>query len=93
MTKAATEITVKQIGANGQISLGKKYAGRHVVIDDLGDGTWMVRTASVVPDSERWLHEPETLRALEEAMAWAAANPARTDNTEEILTRLEDASR
>ena len=93
MTKAATAITVKQIGANGQISLGKKYAGRHVVIDDLGDGTWMVRTASFIPDSERWLHDPETRRALDRALEWAASNPPDPSTTDDILARLDDASR
>ena len=91
MSKLDREPTVKQIGANGQISLGKKYAGRHVVIDDLGDGTWMIRTAMVIPDSERWLEDPETRRALEAAMERAVVTPADTSTTEEILARLEDA--
>ena len=93
MTKAATEITVKQIGANGQISLGKKYAGRHVVIDDLGDGTWLVRTASIIPDSERWLDDPVARRDLDAALDWAARTPASSAETESILARLEDACR
>ena len=93
MSKLDREPTVKQIGANGQISLGKKYAGRHVLIEDFGDGTWHVRTASVIPDSERWLDDPAERAKLDRALEWAMANPARPETTDAILARLEDASR
>lgn len=91
MAKMDNGVSVKQVGANGQISLGKKYAGRHVVIDDLGDGVWMVRTASIIPDNERWLDDPVARRDLEEAMEWAARTPADSSTTEAVLARLEDA--
>ncbi len=30
----------KVIGTNGQISLGKQYAGRHVTVEAVGDEKW-----------------------------------------------------
>src|SRR5580765_1976558 len=44
--------TVKIIGSNGQISLGKQFAGRQVLVEEREPGVWLIRTASVVPDSE-----------------------------------------
>ena len=51
---------VKQVGASGQISLGKEFAGRTVVIDSSEPGVWVIKTAQTIPDSELWLHQPES---------------------------------
>jgi len=56
MQAIASPPTVKVIGANGQISLGKQFAGRQVLIEEQETGVWLIRTATVIPDNERWLH-------------------------------------
>lgn len=71
MTDVTTHASVKVIGANGQISLGKQFAGRHVLIEEQEPGVWLVRTATVIPDNERWLHLPEAAADLRDALAWA----------------------
>ena len=76
MTTLTSQSSVKVVGANGQISLGKQFAGRHVLVEEREPGVWMVRTATVIPDNERWLHEPQTATDLHSALTWAAANPA-----------------
>lgn len=82
---------VKVVGVNGQISLGKQYAGRQVLLEESEAGVWLIRTATVVPDNERWLHTPENLSRLAASEQWAMNNPARSDNTDEILQRLTDS--
>lgn len=84
---------MKTVGANGQVSIGKRYAGRQVVIDESEPGVITIRTATVVPDNERWLHEPETAASLKAAMQWAAANPPTGEGTDEILQQMIDADR
>ena len=76
--------SVKTIGSSGQIALGKEYAGRHVLIDEIERGVWLVKLGDFVPDSERWLHEPSVGRSLDRAIAWAEKNPPRKTS----LTRL-----
>ena len=61
--------TVKQVGASGQISLGKEFAGRTVVVDSREPGVWVIKTAQTIPDSELWLHQPEAAARLDRAMA------------------------
>lgn len=61
--------TVKVVGTNGQISLGKQYAGRQVLVEECEPGVWLVRTATVVPDNERWLHESQAAADLQAAMS------------------------
>lgn len=81
--------TVKVVGTNGQISLGKQYAGRQVLVEEREPGVWIVRTATVIPDNERWLHEPTAAANLQAAMAWSVANAASDTNTEDTLKHLE----
>ena len=49
---------IKQIGASGQISLGKEFAGRTVLINNPEPGVWLIKTAQTIPDSELLLHQP-----------------------------------
>jgi hypothetical protein len=79
---------VKIVGANGQISLGKQFAGRQVLVEESEPGVWLIRTATVIPDNERWLHTPKALRDLEEGLAWARANPPDDSNVEAVLKKL-----
>lgn len=81
--------TVKVVGTNGQITLGKQYAGRQVLVEEREPGVWIVRTATVIPDNERWLHEPKAAADLEAAMAWSVTQAASDAETEDTLKRLE----
>jgi hypothetical protein len=90
MVALASHSSVKVVGANGQISLGKQFAGRQVLVEEREPGVWMVRTATVIPDNERWLHEPQAAADLRSALAWAAANPATDSNTDALMKRLSD---
>jgi len=79
---------IKTIGASGQITLGKEYSGRTVVVEELEPGVWMVKVGKFIPDNEQWLHEPENKAKLDSAIAWAEANPALSDNFAEIESAL-----
>jgi hypothetical protein len=89
MTNAAEKVSLKTVGTNGQISFGKKYAGRHMIVEEQSEGVWLVRTARVIPDSEAWLHTPEAARDLEAALVTAAQSKAFSANADEILDRAE----
>jgi len=82
---------VKLVGANGQISLGKQYAGRQVLVEEQEAGVWLVRTATVIPDNERWLHTPQAAAGLDEAMDWARTHPASDEQDGALLKQLRDA--
>jgi putative transposon-encoded protein len=89
MAIAAHSSTVKVVGANGQISLGKQYAGRQVLVEEREPGVWIVRTATVIPDNERWLHEPKAADDLQAAMAWSVTHAASDADADDTLKRLE----
>ena len=70
--------SVKVVGANGQISLGKEYSGRQVLVEEREPGVWMVRTALVIPENEMWLHQPQVNQDLQRALTYAQNNPPKT---------------
>ena len=80
--------TLKVVGANGQISLGKQFAGRQVLVEEREPGVWVIRTATVIPDNERWMHQPRVAADLSAALAWTEANPASAATTEAVLSQL-----
>ena len=79
---------VKVVGSSGQISLGKKYAGRTVIVDQLEEGVWMIKTAQVIPDNERWLHTPEMQQRIKDAFDWFEKNPRQDTDLDALERRL-----
>jgi len=89
MATVATQPSVKIIGTNGQISLGKQFAGRQVLVEEQEPGVWLVRTASVIPDNERWLHQTQAATDLQNALAWSQANPPVDANVDTLIGKTE----
>lgn len=87
MAATANQPGIRIVGANGQILLGKQFAGRQVLVEEKEPGVWLVRTATVVPDNERWLHEAQAAAQLQEALAWAQDNPP-TDRDGDFIRLL-----
>jgi hypothetical protein len=89
---------VRTVSPGGQISLGKKYAGRQVIIDEVAEGVWTVKTAITIPENELWLHQEPfksrldaAIRRAEERMA-KGIDPEETDLDEfeaKIMARIE----
>lgn len=88
MTAPSTQSNVKLIGANGQISIGKQYAGRQVLVEEQEPGVWLVRTVTVIPDNELWLHTPQSVADLQRALEWAATHPADDTDVDALMVRL-----
>jgi hypothetical protein len=71
---------VKVVGKSGQISLGKRFAGKRLRVEYRDDGSIVLTSVVVIPESELWtLKEPHRSR-IERGLAWASRNPpAETD--------------
>jgi len=80
---------VKVIGGNGQLSLGKEFAGQMVLINQLDNGTWLIKTGEFIANSEKWLYQGDSLVRLDKALSWAAKNKP-TDNFDEIAKKVEN---
>ena len=79
---------VKVVGASGQISLGKKYAGRTVLIENIQEGVWLLKLAKVIPDSELWMHDEAKNTQIDKAISWAVENPPEETDLESLSGRI-----
>lgn len=82
---------VKLIGVNGQISLGKEFAGKMVMVDQIEEGTWIIKCGEFIPDSEKWLYQGNTIAKIDSALDWASQHKA-LENFEEVISGIENAS-
>jgi hypothetical protein len=90
MTQLNVEYSViKQVGGNGQISLGKQYAGKQVQISKLEDGALIIRLGKFIPDNEMWLYEDNNLAKMNQAVEWTESNPRR-ENFDQIANMIQD---
>ena len=92
MQASAAPPTVKVVGANGQISLGKQFAGRQVLVEEQETGVWLIRTATVIPDNERWLHGAQAASDLERALEWSKQYPASDAQTDTLLAAADQGA-
>ena len=59
---------VKVVGKSGQISLGKKFAGQQMLVEEIEPGEWRIRAAVVVPRRQAWVHTEAMQTRLAEAI-------------------------
>jgi len=46
---------IKTVGNSGQISLGKKFAGQTVLVDEIQAGVWIVKDGRFISNNEKWV--------------------------------------
>ena len=82
---SATISEIKVVGKSGQISLGKRYAGKTLELQRLEDGSLLLRAVALVPESQRWtLDEPHRSR-IARGLEWAARTEPRASDPDSLL--------
>lgn len=91
---AVQAVEIKVVGKSGQISLGKRFAGKTLRLERRQDGTVLLTAVAMVPEHQLWtLEEPHRSR-IERGLAWAAANePQETDMDALVKTRAKRTAR
>lgn len=84
------ELNIKIVSTNGQISIGKKYAGSQVQIIEQDNDTLLIKRGKFIPNNERWLYDADNLQKFREAVKEAKSRKPQ-DNFEEMMTKLERA--
>lgn len=84
---------VKSVGSNGQITLGKEFAGRLVMLDQTEPGVWMLKLGQFIPDNEKWLHTPTATKLLARGLELAARTPARETDLDLLEKRVPGKSK
>ena len=82
---ATSPSEIKVVGKSGQISLGKRYAGKTLELQRLDDGSLLLRAVAMVPESQLWtLEEPHRSR-IASGLAWAAQTEPRASDPDFLL--------
>ena len=81
----AGDIEIKVVGKSGQISLGKRYAGKTLRLERRANGTLVLTAVAMVPEHQHWtLEEPHRAR-IERGLTWAAATAPHETDIERLL--------
>jgi hypothetical protein len=78
---------IKSVGKSGQISLGKRYAGKTFRVRQRPDGSLLLTAVVLVPESLLWtLREPDRT-TIKKAMTWAASTPPSETDLEALAAK------
>ena len=78
---------IKVVGKSGQISLGKRYAGKTLRVERRCDGTVVLTAVAVVPETQLWTVEEPHRSRIQRGLAWAAETPARETSVDALIRR------
>jgi hypothetical protein len=79
------DVEIKVVGKSGQISLGKRYAGKTLRLERRQDGTVLLTAVAMVPENQLWtLEEPHRSR-IERGLTWATVTEPRETHVEDLL--------
>jgi hypothetical protein len=85
-SKAADKLLT--VPHNGQISIGTKWAGKQIRVQELSDNEIYISSGSFIPDSQKDFFTKESLQALKEFDTWVEENPAPRESAAETLSKL-----
>lgn len=79
---------LKMVGASGQLSLGKQYAGRSFEVEVLPDGAILLKPSGVAEDADAWLHTPDLKERLRQADVWMDQHPPAETDLDALASRV-----
>lgn len=79
---------IKTVSTNGQITLGTRYAGQNVAIDEVEPGVWIIKVGNFIPRSEAWLYDPDVAQSLDTATQWSATHPRKATDLDVLERRM-----
>ena len=84
-------LNVKQVNKQGQISIGKKYAGKKVRIDEYPDGTVVLEPVEIISEFELKLFKSKTFQNRLKAFdRWESNNQPTESDLSALEQKLED---
>lgn len=81
----AEHFEIKVVGKSGQISLGKRYAGKLLRLERRDDGTVVLTTVAMVPERQLWTTEEPHRSRIARGLAWAATTAPQETNLDTFL--------
>ena len=83
----------KRVGQSGQISIGKRYAGKALQVEHREDGSIMLTPVVAVPESQLWTLEKPHRDRIKRALEWSADTPPQESDLDALVTEAEKHAR
>jgi hypothetical protein len=90
---AAVEVEVKVVGKSGQISLGKRYAGKTLRLERRPGGTVVLTPVAMVPESQLWTLDEPHRSLIAQGLHWAATTRAAETDLDDLVKTPSRATR
>lgn len=76
------------VPANGQISIGKAWAGRQILVEEVGNNEIRISSGTFVPDSQKTFFTKKAQGSLDSFNKWESEKPAKATNTKALFSSL-----
>ncbi len=87
------QVKLLTVPANGQISIGKSWAGRQVLVEEIGSDKIQISSGVFVPDSQRTFHTKEADASLDAFDEWEGNKPAVKTDVKSLFSSLRKKGR
>jgi hypothetical protein len=84
----AKQAKLLTVASNGQISIGKAWAGRQIVIEEIAEGELLIKAGVFVPDSQKTFHTKAAKESLTEFNKWEESKTAKASSTSDVFAKL-----
>ena len=81
------------VASNGQISIGKEWAGKQILIEEINTNELRILSGSFIPDKDLAFYTSEAKETLQEFEAWTSQNSPKKTNRKELMRKLEKKAR
>lgn len=85
---AAKQTKLLTVASNGQISIGKAWAGRQIVIEEISDGELHIKAGFFVPDSQKIFNTTIAKEALDDFNKWDESAPKAMLKSSDVFSKL-----
>ena len=79
---------VLTVPSNGQISIGKQWAGREVMVEMVDDNCLVITAGAFIPHDMATFYTEKAQSELAGFNRWSERSPARKTNLRELRKRL-----
>ncbi len=73
---------------NGQISIGKTWAGRQIQIEEMDDNQILITSGAFIPAGDETFHTKKAKAQLKEFDEWSSKNPPKKTDLKRLRKQL-----
>ena len=86
---ASNTAKLLKVAANGQISIGKEWAGRQILVEKVNDGELRILSCTFVADSNATFYSKNAQETLKEFNQWSSTHPPKQTDITALFDRIE----